>query len=63
MCGPFFFLEVFFLRMCVEVVSFLAPGSETHTAAGAVEHSLQRNGQVSDAAQRRGAGTVSQLAS
>lgn len=38
---------------------FPCPGSETHTAAGAAEHSLQRNDQVSDAAQQRGAGTVS----
>lgn len=37
----------------------LASGSETHTAAGAAEHSLQRNDQVSDAAQQRGAGMAS----
>lgn len=37
----------------------LASGSETHTAAGAAEHSLQRNDQVSDAAQQKGAGMAS----
>lgn len=35
------------------------PGSEAHTAAGAAELSLQRNDQVSHAAQQRGAGMVS----
>lgn len=35
---------------------FSCPGSETHTAAGEAQHSLQRNGQVSDTALQRGAG-------
>lgn len=34
-------------------------GSETHTAAGEAEHSLQRNDQMSDNAPQRGTGMVS----
>lgn len=34
-------------------------GSETHTAAGEAEHSVQRDDQVSDVAQQRGTGMVS----
>lgn len=60
MCGLFFFSRGVFVQVCVlKLFPSFAPGSETHTAAGAVEHSLQRNGQVSDAALQRGAGTVS----
>lgn len=46
-----------------DTVAFSLPlllsGSETYSAAGAAEFSLQRNDQVSDAAQQRGAGMVS----
>lgn len=37
----------------------LASGSEAYTAAGAAEHSLQRNDQVSDTAPQSGAGMIS----